>query len=500
MTMIAVRISRAFVALASAIFGVVALSIWTAPEAAAARLGLQISGAGGHAALRSEIGGLFAGLSLLCGLAAWKTGRAWPLASGVVVAAIVIGRSIGWLSEGIADDAAAMAIELALLAALLILTNRGNAGTAAGHLRWPRSLRAAAVTFLVLAAGGIAGLLNPGVQRRVFETAAQARAADVNTAPLEDDALRVAVCGSSAPLPSAARAKACVAVFAGGRFYIVDVGPESVENLVLWGVPLSAIGGVMLTHFHSDHIGDLGELNLQTWAAGRPGPLPVHGGPGIEQVVGGFNDAYRLDQGYRTEHHTARLLPPASWPMVARPVTLEGAPTAAKDRSAIVLDEAGLRVTAFEVDHAPIEPAFAYRFTYKDRSVVVTGDLKFHPPLVKAAQGADLMVSEAIAVQMTRALGAGARSAGRDGTAAIMHDIEDYHITPEQAAAIANEAGVKLLALYHLLPAPDGFLARRVFADGISKVRSGGWTLADDGALYTLPIGSNEVRVGRIGE
>ena len=115
--------------------------------------------------------------------------------------------------------------------------------------------------------------------------------------------MRIAVCGSSAPGPSASRAKACVAVFAAGKFYVVDTGPESVESLVLWGIPLQSIGGVLLTHFHSDHIGDLGELQLQTWAAGRPAPLAVYGGPGVEQVVAGFNQAYRPDQGYRTTHH-----------------------------------------------------------------------------------------------------------------------------------------------------------------------------------------------------
>ena len=99
---------------------------------------------------------------------------------------------------------------------------------------------------------------------------------------------------------------------------------------------------------------------------------------------------------------------------------------------------------------------------------------------------------------MTRALGKGAREAGRDRTAAIMHDIEDYHITPQQAAQIANEAHVKLLAFYHLLPAPDGLLARRLFADGISDVRRGEWTIADDGSMYTMPIGGRDVRIGRI--
>jgi ribonuclease Z len=260
------------------------------------------------------------------------------------------------------------------------------------------------------------------------------------------------------------------------------------------------VGGVLLTHFHSDHIGDLGELNLQTWAGGRPAPLTVYGGPGVDQVVEGFNRAYRLDQGYRTAHHTEQVMPSATWPMLSRTIGLDGPETAEKGRTAIVLDEGALRITAIEVDHAPIAPAYAYRFDYKGRSVLITGDLKFQPSLAKAASGVDVLVSEAISVQMTRALGAGAQAAGRNGTAAIMHDIEDYHIAPEQAAAIANDAHAKLLVFYHLLPAPDGPLARRVFAQGIDDARRGDWTIADDGSLYTMPIGSDTVQIGRIAE
>jgi ribonuclease Z len=142
------------------------------------------------------------------------------------------------------------------------------------NIRAVRSLAArpawiAAVLVVILVAGALAVMFSPTIAQALFDRAARTRAATTNIAPLADDALRVAVCGSSAPLPSADRAKACVAVFAGGKFYVVDVGPESVENLTLWGVPLASIGGVLLTHFHSDHIGDLGELNLQTWAAGR---------------------------------------------------------------------------------------------------------------------------------------------------------------------------------------------------------------------------------------
>lgn len=359
--------------------------------------------------------------------------------------------------------------------------------------------RVAIACLSIVAIAGATLYFSPTVQLRLFEAAASKMAAEVNTAPLADDALRVAVCGSSAPLASARRAKACVAVFAGGRFYVVDAGPESVENLVLWGIPLSAIGGVLLTHFHSDHIGDLGELQLQTWAGGRREPLAVYGGPGVEGVVAGFNRAYELDQGYRTAHHGEAVMPSQAWGLVAHPVRLEGPATAAKNRTTVFFDDGRLRITAIEVDHAPIEPAYAYRFDYRGRSVVITGDLKSHPPLVQAARDADILVSEAISRTMVDALERAAAGARRSSVATIMRDIQDYHVSPEEAALIANEAGVGLLVFYHLLPAPDGPLARRLFSQGVDAVRRGDWTIAEDGSLYELPIGSTELRRGTMG-
>lgn len=412
------------------------------------------------------------------------------------LAGIAIGRLVGWYAGGFAHDGSALVIELTVLAAALV-SARGAAAPAGGE-RPRRRLTHALTAVTVVSLSAVVGALSPSVQQRLYDGAAGSLAARVNQAPLADDALRVAICGSSAPLASAARAKACVAVFAGGRVYVVDVGPESVENLVRWGIPLSSIGGVLLTHFHSDHIGDLGELNLQTWAAGRPGPLQVYGGPGVERVVEGFTAAYRLDQGYRTQHHGERVMPSATWAMVPHVVTLDGGETPARDRTGTVMDVGGLRVTAIEVDHSPIAPAYAYRFDYRGRSVVITGDLRFHPPLARAARGADVLVSEAIAPSMTRALGRGAHDGGRDRAAAIMHDIEDYHVTPERAAQLANEAGVRLLVFYHLLPAPDGWLARRVFARGIDEARRGDWAIADDGSVYSLPYASRDVRIGTI--
>jgi len=501
-------IARFVLALAAVAFAVLALGFWVAPEQIASQFGLAADGAAGLSSLRADLGGLFAGLALLCGVGVKINRRSWLAAAALLLVGIVCGRTIGWIVDG--RSAAGMpelAVELVVLATLVGYV-RADGSTpvdaepthrpARRGVRRRRWIVAALVAVAVAAVAVV--LLSRTVQQEIFDRAALKMAATTNTAPLQDDAIRVAICGSSAPLPSASRAKACVAVFAGGKFWIVDAGPESVENLVLWGIPLSSIGGVLVTHFHSDHIGDLGELQLQTWAGGRPSRLAVYGGPGVERLVNGFNEAYALDQGYRTRHHGETVMPSTTWGMVAHTVELDGPATPAKDRTGLVLEEGGLRITAIEVDHAPIEPAYAYRFDYRGRSVVVSGDLKYHPPLARAAAGADVLVSEAIATSMTQALGAGAKSAGKDRTAAIMHDIEDYHITPEQAATIANDANVNLLVFYHLLPAPDGFLPRRLFAQGVNEARKGDWTIADDGSLYTLPFGSKEVRIGSTGD
>jgi ribonuclease Z len=491
------KLHRVVVMLFGALFATIGIGFWVAPEMAADSFGIGAVATSGLVALRAELGGLFIGLAALCLAGAWLKSRALLLAAAVLVGAVVAGRVVGVFLGGvrISEQLPAFAVEIVAIATFAVGARAAGRPEPARRIPGARFLVAA----LALAAGVVlTWIALPNLQLRLFERVAAQMTARDNAQLLGDDAMRVAICGSSAPLASPSRAKSCVAILVGQKFYVVDVGPESVENLVRWGIPLATIDGVLLTHFHSDHIGDLGELNLQTWAQGRPKPLDVYGGPGVDQVVNGFNQAYRIDQGYRTAHHTARLMPAEAWPLVARPIELPGPETEGRSRSALVLDDGTLRITAIEVDHQPVAPAYAYRFDYKGRSVVVSGDLKVHPPLATAASKADVLVIEAIARPMVRALEAGAKAAGRDRQAAILYDIQDYHISPVEAAQLANEAGVKLLVFYHLLPAPDSLATRRLFASDVGQVRSRDWILADDSSLYTLPIGSDEVRIGRI--
>ena len=137
------------------------------------------------------------------------------------------------------------------------------------------------------------------------------------------DGLHVAIAGSGSPLPDPKRGNPCAAVIAGGRVYVVDAGERSSETLNRMRIAPNRIEAVLLTHFHSDHIGGLGSVNLQRWVAdAAETPMRVIGPPGVERVVAGFNEAYALDSGYRTAHHGAEVAPPASAVMAAEAFAL----------------------------------------------------------------------------------------------------------------------------------------------------------------------------------
>jgi ribonuclease Z len=352
-------------------------------------------------------------------------------------------------------------------------------------------LAAAAVVLAVIAAF----LLRvPAIQDAIVSRGIARLLAPPTDDLTKDDALRVVLCGSSSPLPHPSRARPCVAVFAGGHFYVVDTGTGSWNNLALWRVPGEKIGGVFLTHFHSDHIGELGEFNLQTWVAGREAPLAVYGPPGVERVVAGFSEAYALDSGYRIAHHGADFLKPDVGRMEAKSITLDaGRP------KAVALETNGLTVTAFAVDHKPVVPAYAYRFDYKGRSVVVSGDTVKDPRLIEAAKGADVLFHEAQAQHIVAQIRQQAEKLGRRRIAKITGDIPSYHTSPVEAAEVANAAGVKLLVFYHLTPPPTNRLIEQVFLRGVDAVRPNGWVLGHDGLVVELPIGSDQVRTRDVG-
>ena len=304
---------------------------------------------------------------------------------------------------------------------------------------------------------------------------------------LEDGNLNVVLCGTGSPLATEGRASACTAVLAGGHFFVVDVGQGALRNLGVWQMPLQNLDGVLLTHFHSDHMGELGEAVTQSWIAGRKDALPVYGPPGVDRVVAGFQEAYALDRSYRVAHHGAQYMPEASGMLAARTVTLPG-----PDDVAVVFEGDGLRVTAFRVDHTPVEPAYGYRFEFGGRSVVVSGDTKRADNLVRNAKGASVLVQEALAGHMIERVSKIAGEIGNQRLAKLSADIVDYHSTPRDAVEMARDAGVQLLVLTHLVPAPRNRLMSWMFLRGTDGIWDGEVVLGEDGMLIVLPPSSTE--------
>lgn len=314
----------------------------------------------------------------------------------------------------------------------------------------------------------------------------------------ETDALKVTVCGSGGPLPIKDRAKACVMVQAGGALYLVDIGPEATKNMMLWRSPLPTAKAVFITHLHSDHIGGLGEFNMQSWVAGRPAPLKLIGPKGVEDLAAGMNQAYGPDHAFRRAHHEHGdvKLPIAAGLIEAKVLTLP-APAANGVSSAVAYTDGDLKVTAIAVAHDPVTPAFAYRFDYKGRSVVISGDTRKWPPLAEASRGADVLLHEAQNNDMTRMMAMGIRGMGIPRMASIMADTVTYHTTPVEGAEIAKAAGVKMLVYYHLTQAGLPFYTPQAFTKGVDAVGFSNWKLATDGMTLELPVGSDEIKVGQ---
>jgi|TARA_B110000263_G_scaffold141382_1_gene122671 ribonuclease Z len=312
----------------------------------------------------------------------------------------------------------------------------------------------------------------------VSSIASEAQTSSSSTVSFEG--IRITLCGTSSPLPAPGRAQACVAVETPDHLYIVDAGSGSAATANLVGIPTGKLRGILLTHFHSDHISDIGDFNLNSWVAGRPAPLQIIGPEGVDRIVEGLNITYELDRAYRVAHHGAELLNPELGILQSRTIN-EG----------IIVDEDGLRITAFEVSHPPIDPAYGYRFDYGGRSVVISGDSLVTDKIVEISNGADVVLHDAMALQLVQGAENMARSTGNTRLATVLHDIQDYHATTRDLQRLVDEADIGQLALYHLVPAPRNAMGVAAFNRGIPD----GAIITEDGMVISLPSGTEDMTI-----
>lgn len=307
------------------------------------------------------------------------------------------------------------------------------------------------------------------------------------------EGLHVVLCGAGGPLPDPLRSGPCTAIVAGRTLLVVDSGTGGARNMQRLGVPPGQVAAVFLTHFHSDHIDGLGELALLRWAGGAHAePLPVYGPDGVREVTRGFDRAYAADARYRVAHHGADVVPPSGAGLEGHPF-----PVPQAGEPIVVYDAHGLRVTAFRVEHEPVDPAVGYRFDYAGRSVVVSGDTRKSAEVERHAQGVDLLVHEALVTRLVAVMTEAASNADRQNLAKIMSDIPSYHTTPVEAAGIAQAAGVRHLLYTHVVPPLLLPGMESVLLEGVSDAYTGPVTVGRDGTMVSLPANSDAIEVSQ---
>ena len=131
------------------------------------------------------------------------------------------------------------------------------------------------------------------------------------------------------------------------------------------------------------------------------------------------------------------------------------------------------------------------------RDRVITGDTSYSQNVIDNAMNVDVLFHEAQANHMVEILQNFANENGAHLRAKVMADIKTYHTTLIEAAEIANKANVKKLVFYHLTPAPRNYLTELIFVRGVDEVRKD-WSLAEDGTLIILPVGSEDIIVANM--
>jgi ribonuclease BN (tRNA processing enzyme) len=219
--------------------------------------------------------------------------------------------------------------------------------------------------------------------------------------------------------------------------YVVDCGDGVARQLVSAGVSLTKLRHVFITHHHSDHNADYGNLLPLSWASGLNTRVDTWGPPPLDKMTRLFLEMNRFDIDTRIADEGRPALDPL---IHAHELTKAG----------LVLQDENVKVTAALVHHPPVEPAFGYRFDTSDRSIVISGDTTPSDNLIQLARGADVLVHDALYLP-----GVDRMVARVSNAPALKKSIISHHTSAEDAGRVAQMAGVKTLVLSHLVPPDD---------------------------------------------
>jgi ribonuclease Z len=250
---------------------------------------------------------------------------------------------------------------------------------------------------------------------------------------------KVTLLGTGVPIPRPDRFGPATLIEAGDQKLLIDAGRGAAIRLYQLNIPLGRIDALLLTHYHSDHTSGIPDVWLTGWLESHFGtrrkPFHVIGPVGARPLMENLQRAYALDIKIR---------------MADEQLSPDGIAVAVDEfeRDGVVYEKSRLKVIAFEVDHGDvIKPAYGYRVEYGGRSVVISGDTRYHPNVIAYGAGADLLIHEVAAARPELM------------KEAFMQRIIGHHTTPQEAGRVFAQAKPKLAVYTHLvLPASERIL------------------------------------------
>jgi ribonuclease BN (tRNA processing enzyme) len=216
--------------------------------------------------------------------------------------------------------------------------------------------------------------------------------------------------------------------------FVIDCGMGVSHQLVAAGVPLETVKYIFISHHHSDHNLEYGNLVYNAWATGLSTPIHSFGPIGLEAMTKTYFDLNRFDIETRIEDEGR---PDLRKLVIAKDINEDG----------VVLQTADVKVTAFRTPHPPITDNFAYKFETPDGVIVFSSDTSYNPKLAEFAKGADVLVHEALYLPWVDRLVTRVKNG-----ATLKKHLLDSHTAAEDVGRIADAANVKVLVMSHLVP------------------------------------------------
>ena len=262
------------------------------------------------------------------------------------------------------------------------------------------------------------------------------------------------------PMPKITRSAPANAVVVDAATYIVDCGNGVARQMARARLPFRSLRAVFVTHHHSDHNADFGNLFLLSWAGGLDHPVDAFGPPPLRTMTDQFLSLNAFDIGTRIADEGR---PPLAPLIRAHDIDAPGE----------VYRDERVRVTCALVLHPPVVPAFAFRFDTPDRSIVFSGDTAPCEALVELARDADVLVHEVLHEPSLDAICANLPNATR-----LRRHLLDSHTAHDQVGVVARDAGVKVLVLNHLVPADA--VAAETWRDAAARHFAGRIVVGED--------------------